>query len=70
MFHTSFNTVHKLESPERIDHRENWIFTSMMAEINRSIDDQKTSQGLGFSHGLLMAGYGVFILETPGVIKE
>lgn len=70
MFHASFNTMQKLESPERIDHRESWIFTSMMAEINMSIDDQKTSPRSGFPRGLLMDGYGVFILETPGVIKE
>lgn len=66
----SFNTVQNLESLERVDHWESCIFTSMMAEINMSIDDQKTSPRSGFSRGLLMDGYGVFILETPGVIKE
>lgn len=70
MFHASFNTVQNLESLERVDHWESCIFTSMMAEINMSIDDQKTSPRSGFPRGLLMDGYGVFILETPGVIKE
>lgn len=67
MFHASFNTVQNLESLERVDHWESCIFTSMMAEINMSIDDQKTSPRSGFPRGLLMDGYGVFILETPAV---